>query len=298
MAFDDRTSDESVERRKAPLVDLTRRLAGDVAVVTGGSQGIGRVVAERLAGEGAAVAVLARTEANVREVADAIAERGGQAVGLPCDVTDRAQVRSALAAVVERFGTLTILVNHAGLFRDAPFLDIPDEMWLQLLGVNLTGMFIVAQEAAREMVRLGVRGRIVNMSSAAAHIAHSGQTVYAVTKAGIEALTRGMAFDLAPYGIIVNAVAPGTIETSFSVGNLSAEAVAERERRIPLGRLGDPAEVASVIAMLASPDASYVTGVVVPIDGGLITAGIRAAAKDTNASQATGRATRSREAMR
>lgn len=263
----------------AHQVDLTQRLAGDVAIVTGGSQGIGRVVAARLAREGAAVAILARTEANVRAAAEELSARGAEALGVPCDVTDRAEVRAAIAAVVRKFGRVTILVNHAGLFRHAPFLDVSDELWAEMLGVNLTGMFIVAQEVAREMVRLGVHGRIVNMSSAAAHIAHSDQMVYGVTKAGIEAMTRGMAFDLAPHGIIVNAVAPGTIETSFSLGNLSGEAVAERVRRIPLGRLGDPAEVASVIAMLVSPDASYVTGAVVPIDGGLITAGIRATAR-------------------
>lgn len=255
--------------------DLSRRLADEVAIVTGGSQGIGRVIALRLASEGAAVAVLARTQAKVDAVVEELTAGGAAAMGLTCDVTDRAQVRAAITAVVDRFGRITVLVNHAGVFRHAPFTEITDEMWDQLLHVNLTGMFIVAQEVAREMVRLGIPGRIVNMSSAAAHIAHSDQTVYGVTKAGIEAMTRSMAFDLAPDGIIVNAVAPGTIETSFSVGNLSAEAVAERRRRIPLGRLGDPDEVASVIAMLASADASYVTGAVIPIDGGLITAGIR-----------------------
>ena len=154
-----------------------------------------------------------------------------------------------------------------------------DELWHDIVDVNLTGMFIVAQEVARRMVAAGGGGRIVNMGSAAAHMSHSDQTAYAVTKAGIEAMTRGMAFELAPHGIVVNAVAPGTIVTEFSVGNLSEEAVAERVRRIPLGRLGDPDEVASVIAMLASRDASYVTGAVVPIDGGLVPAGIRAAAR-------------------
>lgn len=256
--------------------NLSQRLAGDVAIVTGGSQGIGRVVALRLASEGAAVAVLARTEANVNAVVEELTASGAEALGVRCDVADRAQVRSAIATVVKRFGRVTILVNHAGVVRHAPFVDVTDEMWNELLRVNLTGMFIVAQECAREMLRLGIHGRIVNMSSLAAQMAHSDQMVYGVTKAGIEAMTRSMAFDLAPYGIIVNAVAPGTIETSFSVGSMPAEAIAERKRRIPLGRLGDPEEVASVIAMLASPDASYVTGAVIPIDGGLVTAGVRA----------------------
>lgn len=264
--------------------DVARRLRGDVAIVTGASQGIGRAVAERLASEGAAVAILARTEQNVRAVADELVARGAQAIGVPCDVTDREQVRSAIDAVTARLGEVTILVNHAGLFRAAPFVDMTDAMWDELLRVNLTGMFIVGQEVARRMVAQRA-GRIVNMASAAAHIAHSDQTAYAVTKAGIEAMTRTMAFELAPFGIIVNAVAPGTIETSFAVGALTSEAIVERVRRIPLGRLGDAAEVAAVIAFLASPDAAYMTGSVVHIDGGLTIAGVRQPAVSTAAAQ-------------
>lgn len=260
-------------------IDLSRRLAGEVAVVTGGSQGIGRAIVARLAAEGAAVAVLARTPQNVEATAAELVQSGADAIGITCDVTDRRQVHAAIAAVVERYGRVTILVNHAGVFRHAPFVEMTDELWHDVIRVNLDGMFIVAQEVARQMIRQGGGGQIVNMGSAAGHIAHSDQMVYGVTKAGIESMTRSMAFELAPYGIVVNAVAPGTIETSFSVGNLSPEAVAERVRRIPLGRLGDPAEVAAVIAMLASKDAAYVTGAVVPIDGGLVMGGIRAPAK-------------------
>jgi NAD(P)-dependent dehydrogenase (short-subunit alcohol dehydrogenase family) len=268
-----------MQQAEQERVDMCRRLVGEVAIVTGGSQGIGQAIAERLAAEGAAVAILARTTKNVQAVTDGLTARGADALGLTCDVSDRAQVRAAVEAVVSRFGKVTILINNAGIVRHASFLEISDEMWDELLRINLTGMFIVAQEVARSMVQLGVPGRIVNHSSVAGRIAHSDQTVYGITKAGIESMTRTMAVDLAPHGIIVNAVAPGTIQTSFSVGNLSTEAVAERVRRIPLSRLGKPEEVASVMAMLASPDASYLTGVTIPIDGGLTIGGVRVVAK-------------------
>ncbi|HEY6057982.1 MAG TPA: SDR family NAD(P)-dependent oxidoreductase, partial [Candidatus Limnocylindrales bacterium] len=227
-------------------IDLTRRLAGDVAVVTGGSHGIGLAIAHRLSAEGASVAILARNEVRSRAAADEIVSRGGVAIAIACDVTKREQVQAAIDGVIAHFGKVSVLVNDAGIFRSASFLDTTDQMWTELVNTNLMGMFIVGQVCARQMVSQG-SGRIVNMSSSAAHIAHSDQTVYAVSKAGIEGLTRAMAFELAPLGIGVNAVAPGTIETSFSVGALSAEAIAERVRRIPIGRLGTAEEVAAVV---------------------------------------------------
>jgi 3-oxoacyl-[acyl-carrier protein] reductase len=254
--------------------DLTRRLAGEVALITGGSQGIGRATAARLAAEGAAVAILDLDADGARNAAEELVASGRRAIAIGCDVRERSQVHAAVAGIVERFGQLTVLVNNAGIIRLAPFVETTDEMWSDVLGVNLTGTFIVAQQAARQMIAQR-RGRIINMASVSAHIAHSGQAAYAVSKAGIEAMTRIMAFELAPFGITVNAVAPGTIATSFSGGSLSEEAVAERTRRIPLGRLGNPAEVAGIVALLASSDAAYVTGAVVPIDGGLTRAGIR-----------------------
>jgi NAD(P)-dependent dehydrogenase (short-subunit alcohol dehydrogenase family) len=254
--------------------DLTKRLAGEIAVVTGGSHGIGRAIARRLSSEGASVAILARNEANARAAADELVASGGRAIAISCDVTKREQVQSAIDAVTAHFGSLTVLVNDAGIFRPASFVDMTDRLWAEILDVNLTGMFIVGQVSARQMIKQGV-GRIVNMSSSAAHIAHSDQTAYAVTKAGIEAMTRAMAFELAPFGIIVNAVAPGTIETSFSTGVLSKDAIAARTRRIPVGRLGQVEEVAAVVAFLASADASYMTGATISIDGGLVIAGVR-----------------------
>ena len=265
---------DDVMEDRTKATDLTERLAGEVAVITGGAQGIGRATAVRLASEGSAVAILDRKAEEAQAVAAELVADGRNAIAIGCNVTDRSEVSSALNSVVEAFGRITVVVNNAGIIQLAPFIEMTDTMWSEVLNVNLTGMFIVAQEAARRMRNQG-SGRIINMASASAHVAHSGQAAYAVSKAGIEALTRIMAFELAPFGIIVNAVAPGTIETSFSGGSLSPAAAAERIRRIPAGRFGTPTEVASVIAFLASNDAAYVTGTVVSIDGGLITAGIR-----------------------
>jgi len=263
-----------MDQAKQAGVDLTRRLANQVAIVTGGAQGIGRAIATRLAAEGATVAVLDANAAGTQTAAAALVADGAQAIGLVCNVTNREQVQAAIAAVLTRFGRLSVLVNNAGIVRRAHFLELTDAVWAEVLGVNLTGAFIVAQEAARVMVTQRA-GRIVNMASVAAEIAHGNQTVYAVSKAGIAAMTRNMAFDLAPFGIGVNAIAPGTIATDFAIGTLSEEARARRLQRIPIGRFGDTAEVAAAAAFLASPDAAYITGTVVTIDGGLVTGGVR-----------------------
>jgi 3-oxoacyl-[acyl-carrier protein] reductase len=255
-------------------LDLSNRLRDEVAVVTGGARGIGHAVASRLAREGAAVAILDVNETGAQNAAAALAADGRQAIGLACDVTDRDQVRRSVDAIMARFGRLTVLVNNAGIVRRSPFLDLTDDVWQEVLSVNLTGAFIVAQEVARAMGRQG-HGRIVNMASIAAHIAHINQTVYSVSKAGVEAMTRSMAFELAPLGIAVNAVAPGTIATPFALGPLSEEALKNRINRIPVGRFGEPDEVAAVVAFLASADSRYMSGSVVTIDGGLVAGGVR-----------------------
>jgi NAD(P)-dependent dehydrogenase (short-subunit alcohol dehydrogenase family) len=261
---------------KSGLVEQTvsSRLAGQVAIVTGGGRGIGEVIAKRLALEGASIAILELDPRRGERVASELAASGTRSLARQCDVTKRGEVCQAVDAVSESLGDVTILVNNAGIGMRAPFLDLTDDAWNAVLGVNLTGAFIVAQEVCRRMAKNG-RGSVVNLASAAAHMAHSEQAAYSVSKAGLEALTRVMAFELAPIGIRVNAVAPGTIATEFLAAMLTEEAKAERVRRIPVGRLGQPEEVAGVVAFLVSDDARYVTGCSIPIDGGLLFAGIR-----------------------
>lgn len=238
-----------------------------VALVTGGAQGIGEACARRFAREGAKVVIT--------DVADARGQALASELGaayLHCDVGDKAQVDALVAQCMAQHGRIDVLVNNAGIFKAADFLDVTEADFDAVLRVNLKGSFLVGQAVAREMVKIG-GGNIVNMSSVNAVLAIPSISSYNVSKGGINQLTRVMALALADQGIRVNAVAPGTIATELAMKAVltSEEAKARILSRTPMKRLGEPSEIADVVAWLASDAASYVTGEIVVVDGGRMT---------------------------
>ena len=240
--------------------------AAKVAVVTGAANGIGAACVRLFAASGARVALWDVDEAAAQALA---AEVGAGALALRCDVSRLADVAAATTATIAAFGRIDILINNAGIFRAADFLDISEADWDAVIGVNLTGAFRVGQSVAREMARTG-GGAIVNMSSVNGVMAIPTIASYNASKGGINQLTRAMALALADRGIRVNAVAPGTIATELAQKAVlgSAEAKERIMGRTPLRRLGEPGEIAAVCAFLASDAASYMTGEIVAVDGG------------------------------
>jgi NAD(P)-dependent dehydrogenase (short-subunit alcohol dehydrogenase family) len=247
-------------------------LDGRVVIITGGSQGIGEACARRLVRDGAAVALWDVADGAGEALAAELRSAGGKAIYQHCDVARKAEVDAALAATVAEVGTVDGLVNNAGIFKAAPFLDITEADWDAVIDVNLKGAFLVGQAVARVMAAAG-RGAIVNMSSVNGTLAIPTIASYNASKGGVNQLTRVMALSLAERGVRVNAVAPGTIATELAKNAVltSDEARARIMSRTPMRRLGEPGEIADVAAFLLSDAASYMTGEIVVVDGGRMT---------------------------
>jgi NAD(P)-dependent dehydrogenase (short-subunit alcohol dehydrogenase family) len=251
-------------------------LAGKVAIVTGAAQGIGQACAERLAREGAKVVVADVNDELGTKVAEGIKSSGGEAFFHQCDVAERLDVHNLIAAALARYERIDVLVNNAAVLDDKPFLDLEEAEFDRVIRTNLKGSFLCAQAVARQLVKQvtegdgsGSPGAIVNMSSVNAWFGLPDHVAYSVSKGGIAQLTKSMAIALAPYGIRVNAVGPGSIATPMLDEVIKDKAFRTKVlSRTPLGRFGKPEEIAAIVAWLASDEASYVTGTTVYADGG------------------------------
>ncbi len=243
-------------------------LEGQVGVVTGGSRGIGRAISLALAREGCRVVINYHSNADAaRQVVQEIEALGGQALAVQGDVSRAQEAQALIERALEAFGTLDILVNNAGITRDGLLMRMSEEDWDAVLDTNLKGAYHCIKAAQRTLLRKRA-GRIIQISSVSGLRGNAGQANYAAAKAGLIGLTKAMARELAPRGITVNAVAPGFIESDMT-RVLGGEMVAQAQAQIPLQRLGCPEDVAAAVVFLASPQAAYITGQVLCVDGGL-----------------------------
>jgi glucose 1-dehydrogenase len=244
-----------------------------VVIVTGAAQGIGLACAERFARDGEIVVLVDINEEEGIKAASSIVDEGHQAQFMTCDVGERLDIRNVIAATLEAHGHIDVLINNAGIVTGSSFLELTEEDFDRVLRVNLKGSFLMGQAAARQMVAQveagGVPGTIVNMSSVNAVLALADHVPYTVSKGGIAQLSKAMSLALAPYGIRVNAIGPGSINTQI-LATVAGNEEARRKilSRTPLGRIGEPSEVAAVAAFLASQEASYITGQTIYPDGG------------------------------
>jgi 3-oxoacyl-[acyl-carrier protein] reductase len=243
-------------------------LSERVAFVTGASQGIGRACALKLATAGAAIAVAARNQEKLNELTNEITAAGGKAAAFALDVTDEEQIKSAIKASIAHFGKIDILVNNAGITRDQLVMRMKRVDWNAVLETNLTSAYLCIQQVSTSMLKQRW-GRIINIASVFGQMGQAGQANYSASKAGLIGLTMAIARELGSRNITCNAVAPGFIETAMT-DVLGDEFKQTTAKQIPLGRVGSPADVASAVAFLASDEASYITGHVLNVNGGML----------------------------
>jgi 3-oxoacyl-[acyl-carrier protein] reductase len=244
-------------------------LEGKIAIVTGASRGIGRAIAEELAAEGAAVVVNYQSSAvAAEEVVNGITARGGRAVAVQADVSDLTAAGQLVKMAIDTYGHIDIIVNNAGTTRDTLLLSMKEDQWDAVIDTNLKSVFNICKAAARPMVRRKQGGRIINISSVSGVVGQPGQTNYAASKAGIIGFSKSLAKELGSRGITVNVVAPGFVPTDLTM-DLPEDLVRRTIEFISLGRWGEPQEIAYMVAFLASDKASYITGEVIRVDGGI-----------------------------
>jgi 3-oxoacyl-[acyl-carrier protein] reductase len=246
---------------------LKADLTGQVAIVTGASQGLGKAVAIGLAANGATVACLARSAEKLADTVAEIEAAGGKAVAVACDVTDRVAAAEAINNVAKEHGRLDILVNNAGITRDKLMRGMSDEEWDSVIATNLTSCFVCCRAAAGIM-RKKKYGRIINMASISGLIGNPGQANYSASKAGMIGMSRTMSKELVSRGVTVNAVAPGFIASEMTDA-IPAGILDEVKKAIPAKRIGNPEDVAAAVLFLASPDAGYISGQTIVVDGGM-----------------------------